>query len=228
MHDDILKVWTPVVSFHVLRDSSGLYLIDTGFVGGQVLLQSMLRRKGWHQLPIKGIILTHGHLDHILNAASIAKDTGAWIAAPRFDADHYLGTPHYQGMARVTGALESIGRPLLHFQPFTPDQWIDNGTLFDVWHGLRAIHLPGHTAGHTGFYCESLQLLFSADLFASYHLFSHLPPSIFNSQPADILNSLAVALRLDLEGVIPNHGNQADPGEHLRRLRKLHQATTGT
>jgi glyoxylase-like metal-dependent hydrolase (beta-lactamase superfamily II) len=217
---NILQVRAPSLNFHVLRDSSGLYLIDAGFIGGRILLRRALRRRGWHDEPIRGVIVTHGHLDHILNVAAVARESGAWIAAPRLDADHYAGRPCYSGWSRVTGCLEAVGRPLLGFRPFVPDRWLDEGDFIDVWRGLRAIHLPGHTHGHMGFHCEQLRLLFSGDLFASYTE-ARLPPAIFNSAPEQIPRSVAAPLALDIDGVIPNHGSSAPPELHLRRLRDL-------
>ena len=170
--------------------------------------------------------MTHGHLDHVLNVSAIARETGAWIAAPRVDADHYVGHPHYRGWARVTGLLESIGRPVLSFRPFVPDRWLDDGDRIDVWHGLRAVHLPGHTHGHMGFHCEKLRLLFTGDLFASYRGVAHFPPDIFNSEPAQLEPSVAAVLKLNPEGVIPNHGDHATPQEHLQRLRVLSRTFT--
>lgn len=221
LREDLLQIRAPALNFHVLRDASGLYLLDAGFIGGRVFLQRALRRHGWEGERIRGVIVTHGHLDHILNVAPVARRTGAWIAAPRLDAEHYAGRPQYGGWARVTGALEGVGRPLLGFKSFVPDRWLDDGDFLEVWRGLRAIHLPGHTVGHMGFYCEKLKLLFSADLFASYRGVAHFPPSIFNSAPEMMLGSVSKALALDLDGVIPNHGDRANPAEHLRRLRRL-------
>jgi glyoxylase-like metal-dependent hydrolase (beta-lactamase superfamily II) len=219
--DNLLRVRTPGVNFHVLRDAGGLYLIDAGFIAAEYWLQRALRRRGWEKKRITGIIATHGHLDHILNVKRIADKHGAWIAAPRLDAAHYEGRASYTGWARVTGVLEAIGKPLLGFQPFTPDRLLDDGDMLDVWGGLRAIHLPGHTAGHMGFHSERHKLLFSADLFASYGIFPHLPPSIFNSDAALIPGSVAKALSLGAAGVMPNHGDAAHPEEHLARLRLL-------
>lgn len=221
LRDDLLQVRSVGVNFYVLRDDAGLYLVDGGFLCGQRRLQHALRQVNWTQIPIRGIIVTHGHLDHILHVSRIAKETGAWIAAPRLDAPHFSGQPRYRDSARLTGLLEKIGRPLLGFSPFTPTRWLDDGDALDVWHGLTTMHLPGHTAGHCGFYCAKLKLLFSADLFASFGNWSHFPPRFFNQDNAAILHSAAKALSLDLHGILPNHADTATPETHLARLRNL-------
>lgn len=222
MLDDVLMVASPMVNFFVLKDTAGLYLIDTGFISGPWLLSRTLKKHGWDHLPVRGILLTHGHLDHALNTVPLAKKYGAWIAGPRLDADHYLGRAKYTGLARVTAFLEGVGRPMFRYQTFTPDRFIDPDTELDVWDGLRAVHLPGHTAGHTGFYCPRRKLLFSGDLYNSLPLFPVLPPNIFNSSPGQIPASVAAALSLDLTGVLPNHGLAGTPAVHLERLRRLH------
>jgi glyoxylase-like metal-dependent hydrolase (beta-lactamase superfamily II) len=221
--DDLLTVRSPILNFFVLWDTDGLYLIDTGFIDGPRLLKRALRKRGWDRLPVRGILLTHGHLDHTLNTVAFAKRYGAWVAGPRLDAAGYDGTARYSGIARVTNLLEGIGRRIFRYRAFTPDRWIDPDCMLDVWGGLRAVHLPGHTPGHTGFYCERRRLLFTGDLFNSYLGFGYRPPAIFNAHPEQIPASIATALELDLDGVLPNHSDSAPPGEHLRRLRRLHQ-----
>jgi len=101
MYDDVLQVRSAGVNFYVLRDSDGLYLIDSGFIGGRSHLINALQLKGWANEPIVGILITHGHLDHILNVVQIAKEFGAWIAAPQLDVTHYQGCPVYYGAARA-------------------------------------------------------------------------------------------------------------------------------
>jgi len=225
-YEDLLQVRSPGVNFYVLRDARGLYLIDGGFVGGRARLQRALKARGWDSEPIRGILVTHGHLDHILNLGRIAEETGAWIAAPRLDASHYQACPSYRGAARVGGWLEAAGRPLLGFRAFTPARLLDDGDSLDIWHGLTVVHLPGHTAGHSGYYCERLRLLFCSDLFASYGSLSHLPPAIFNRDSAEAHKSVSRALELDLVGVLPNHCDHSAPELHLERLRALHRRLT--
>ena len=219
--DDLLQVRDFGVNFYVLRDAESLLLIDSGFIGASQCLDSALKKQGWSGLPIRGIILTHGHLDHTLNVSKFARRDGAWIAAPRLDLDHYAGRHRYSGLSRITGALETVGRGLLSYEPFTPDRLVDDGDEIDVWHGLQAVHLPGHTRGHTGYYCKKLGLLFTADLFASFAHFSHLPPAFLNTDSSQISDSIERALSFEITSVVPNHCDRASPEVHLDRLRKL-------
>lgn len=223
MREDLLQIRAFGVNFYVLRDSNGLYLIDCGFIGGLKYLRRALKKRGWEGERILGVLVTHGHLDHILNVGRIAEENEAWIAAPRLDTAHYRGHSEYRGAAKVTGLLESLGRPLLGFRSFTPSRLLDDGDEIDIWHGLTVVHLPGHTAGHSGFYCKSLNLLFSADLFASYRTISHRPPSIFNSDGDEIPKSITKALKLNLKGVLPNHCDGSGMEVHLSRLIKINR-----
>ena len=223
---DILQIWAPEGSFFVLRDGDSLFVIDGGFIGGRSRLARGLRKAGWAGCRIRGIIVTHGHLDHTLNVARLAREHGAWIAAPRLDADHYAGRHPYRGWSRVAGLLEAIGRPVLGYQPFVPDRWLDDGDVLEIEDGLVAVHLPGHTDGHMGFFCRKKRWLFTADLFMSYRSFAALPPDIFNSHPERLLDGLRRALALKPAGVLPNHGGIASPEEHLARLQRLHDRTS--
>lgn len=46
MPEDLLQIRAPGVSFYVLRDSKGLYLIDGGFIGGRRELRRELKKQG--------------------------------------------------------------------------------------------------------------------------------------------------------------------------------------
>jgi glyoxylase-like metal-dependent hydrolase (beta-lactamase superfamily II) len=219
--DDVLAIRSFGVVHYVLRHPDGLYLIDTGFIGAIRAMKRALEIKEWDSRPIRGILLTHGHLDHVLNAAAIARKHGAWIAGPQGDRDRYLGRPRCSGLNRVAGGLERLGRKMLRFEPFSPDRWVENGEEFPLLGGLRAVHLPGHTAGHTGYFCESRRLLFCGDLFASYGQLSHRPPAIFNEDSAMARASIGKALSLDPGGVLPHHCLQGSPERHLEQLMRL-------
>lgn len=220
---DIQPVWTPWVTFHVIhvQKEGALYLIDTGMVGAIPALHRTLRQRHWEHLPLRGIVLTHGHYDHTRNVAELARETGAWVAAPRLDKLHCEGRFPYRGWSRVCGWLEACGRRLLGFRPFPVDHWIDDGDTIPIGTGWTAVHLPGHTNGHMGYHHAGRKLLYTGDLFASFGAFSHLPPRILNSDPKRLLHSLHRATSLNLEGALPNHGWPASPSHHLNQLHRL-------
>jgi len=108
---DLLRIENLGVFMYALRDARGIYLIDSGFIGGRGRLRAALAAKGWDREPIIGIILTHGHLDHILNAGRIARETGAWIAAPRLDSLFYEGKQVYRGLGKKEAQLGVLNHP---------------------------------------------------------------------------------------------------------------------
>jgi glyoxylase-like metal-dependent hydrolase (beta-lactamase superfamily II) len=213
--------------FHALRDGDRLFLIDTGMIGGWWFLERTLAKRGWAGLPIEGIVLTHGHIDHAHNAQFIKERTGAWIAAPARDQEHLLGVYPYRGIARVCGWLEGIGRRLLSYRPPEVDQWVEEGDELPIWEGLHAVHLPGHTIGHMGYHCPARGLAFCGDLFASYWMRSYWPPAIFNTRPELLEPSRQKLLRLQPERVYPCHNDGADGATHLRRLKRLPRRRSG-
>lgn len=172
------------------------------------------------------LFITHGHIDHIHNIQFIQEKTNAWIAAPRDDRLHYRGKYPYPGISKVCGMLEALGRATFGFKEFQPDKEINDGDEFDIWGGLTAVHLPGHTIGHTGFYSKRKKLLFSGDLFASYRFRTMWPPVIFNTCPEKLKESQKKVLDLDLDGILPNHGDKSSPKVHLERFKRLNVLST--
>ena len=221
MPPDLLIVRTFIVQFFALRDGDGLYLIDTGFIGGQRALHAALMARGWDTLPIRGILLTHGHLDHVRNAPALAAQHGAWIAGPERDMEHYENRGCYTGLGRVAGVAEWVGRRLLRQPSFKPDRLLNEGDELSIWGGLRVVALPGHTHGHCGYYSAKHRLLFSGDLFATFGFGPQIAPAYLNQDNAEARRSIHRALALLLDGVLPCHADGAPPERQLEYLRKL-------
>jgi glyoxylase-like metal-dependent hydrolase (beta-lactamase superfamily II) len=221
MPPDLLIVRTFIVQFFVLRDGHALYLIDTGFIGGMRALDRALVARGWDKLPIRGILLTHGHLDHVRNAPALAKQQGAWIAGPEGDLEHYENRARFTGWGRVAGVSEWIGRWVLRQPSFRPEKRLHDGDELPIWGGLRVIALPGHTHGHCGYYSAKHKLLFSGDLFATFGFRPQIAPFYLNQDNVEARRSIQRALELPLDGVLPCHAAEVSPEQQLNYLRGL-------
>lgn len=222
-----------IVHFHVLRDCKGLYLIDAGFIGAIAALENYLAKIDRSLADLRAILLTHGHLDHTLNVGELQARSGCKVYAPAADRDHVAGTHRYRGVNRICGMAESLGRCLLRYQAPHVDHWFHPGEIFDdLWGGLEVIHLPGHTAGHSGFVSHRHLTLFAGDLFSSFgNSFASdgghpkPPPSILNANcrqaRASILEAARIARQQQLSKVVLNHSRVTTPELLLLDLEKL-------
>lgn len=218
MLDNILQIRMPIVCCYAVREGESLYLIDAGFVGGVGAIERALDQDGWHDLTLKGILITHGHLDHTLNAAALAAKYDAWVAAPKADKALLKGDFSGCGIGRVGGWMQQAGASLLNYKRPVDVRWYDPDTRFDFLGGIKVVALPGHTAGHSGFLFG--RNLFCGDLFASFAVFSHLPPRVFNENTAVAKTSFLKAAEMGIDGVFPCHCDGASAEIHLERLRK--------
>ena len=217
---NILQIRTRFVCFYVLRDGDGLYLIDTGFLGGMRSLKRGLKERGWEDLPVRGVFLTHGHLDHVFNVSAVLREyPDAWVAAPAGDRElmqgKFMGA---SGLGKIAGIGQQMAAAMFRYRKPESVRYFEPGESFDVCGGLLSIPLPGHTPGHCG-YLLGDDLLFAGDVFASVKHRSHRPPAFFNHSTVGAEESLQKVAVMPLTGVYLGHCDKAAPEVHLARLR---------
>ncbi|NUF28287.1 MULTISPECIES: MBL fold metallo-hydrolase [Gilliamella] len=125
-------------------------LIDPG--GEPELLKKAVEKLG---VNIKQILLTHGHLDHVGAATTLAQYYDVKIIGPSQE-DEFLLTSLPQQCIQ-------FGFP--HTDSFLPDRWLKEGDQIQVGNiTLDVLFCPGHTPGHIVFINHLDKLAFVGDV----------------------------------------------------------------
>ncbi len=170
---------------------------------------------GQHGLTPKHLLLTHGHIDHILGC--------------RFVTDTYGIKPlaHEHGLGFLENS-EAQGQ-MFGFQvqtPVLPERFIDEQDVIAFGkQTLQVLHTPGHAAGSLCFYHPQAACLFSGDVL--FHMGigrTDLPSgdydTLINSIRTRILN-LPPQVR-----VYPGHGPSTTVGEEKRSNPYLEESSS--
>lgn len=100
-----------------------------------------------------GIVLTHGHFDHVGDVASLARELGVPVHIHPLDAP-LLREP-MQNFPQLAFSVEGMDE----YTPCEGGDVVECGRL-----RLRVIHVPGHTEGHIALYEMRENVLFAGDV----------------------------------------------------------------
>ena len=195
----------PIVNAFVVVDE-GVTLIDTGTAKGAGQIEAALRELG--RTRIDNIALTHHHPDHRGGASVFA--TGANVYVHSLDADVVRGDreqpgPSVGGIQRLL--ITALG-PVLNTVAGRPKPVAVHAELSDgddLPGGLKAIHTPGHTAGHVSFLDQAKRLLFVGDA-AQHRSGLALPPPFFTEDMSQAKATLQKIAALDFDVAVFGHG----------------------
>lgn len=153
------------------------YLIDAG---GDPELIRYLEPVGIGKGSLGGVILTHGHHDHVRGVSSIPEG-----AAPVFlsDADRGL-------------AGDCLGKRVL--------QDIGAGKEILTLLGLETVKTPGHTPGSVCLYSRKERLLISGDTVFSEGFFGRT--DLPGGNDGEMMDSLKRLSGMEIEAILPGHG----------------------
>ena len=140
---------------YLVKEEDGFTVIDTGMAGMEKMIIETAKQQGQ---PIKRVVLTHAHSDHILGLDSLKKALPdvAVIASEqstRFIAGDMSLEP---GQANVPLKGDF---PKVETRPTKTVK--DNDTIGS----LKVVATPGHTPGHISFYDERDGSLIAGDAF---------------------------------------------------------------
>jgi glyoxylase-like metal-dependent hydrolase (beta-lactamase superfamily II) len=116
---------------------------------------------------VDAVVNSHSHEDHIAGNGLFAD------ARVHVHDDDLVGVQHIDGLMAVyglTGAsrrdFEAVVIEQFHYTPRPDAHGFTDGHVFDLGGGVRveAVHLPGHTRGHSGFRIGDVFFLSDIDL----------------------------------------------------------------
>ncbi|RXZ83080.1 MBL fold metallo-hydrolase [Paenibacillaceae bacterium] len=153
------------------KDDNNWVLVDAGMPSSaDEIIIAAEKRFGPNSRP-NGIILTHGHFDHV---GAIIELINFW-KVPVYA--HELEMPYLTGKQSYSPPDPSVNGGLLaKLSMFYPNSPIDLGNNIEqlpsngaipILPGWRWIHTPGHTAGHISLFRDSDRVLIAGDAFVT-------------------------------------------------------------
>ncbi|MCL1094786.1 MBL fold metallo-hydrolase [Shewanella kaireitica] len=118
-------------------------------------LERILEEAAKNNVQIEQVLLTHGHIDHVGAAQTLAEQLNVPIVGPHL-ADSFW--------------LESLPKQSQHFgfvhcDPFTPNRFLQEGDEVTVGEQvLSVLHCPGHTPGHVVFFAKEAAIAWVGDV----------------------------------------------------------------
>ena len=183
-------------TYYIYDDSKNAVIIDPAIDGKDIY--NKLLSKG---IMIKGILLTHGHFDHIMGVNELREKAAVKVYALDEEKDVLENA--------TVNESEYIGCPCT----VKPDCYVHDGDEIDI-EGIRCtvIHTPGHTKGSCCFYFEDNKILISGDtLFRLSVGRTDLPTGSGGALMRSIKEKLFV-LPDDVK-VYPGHGDSTEIGD---------------
>ncbi len=105
-------------------------------------------------LPVAALVLTHGHFDHIEDAARVRREFGCPVYCHAAD----------QPMVMERGYFERIGIPI-RIEPTEVDHRLEEGVALEVaGRVFRVLHVPGHSPGSVCLYDAAAGVLIGGDV----------------------------------------------------------------
>ena len=117
-------------------------------------VERILRALQENEVECDGILLTHGHFDHIGGVNLVKEKTGAKIVAHKDEEEMLIDS----------GKNEFRANNGYDMEPVIADIFVEDGSKLDFGDKkIHVLHTPGHTKGGVCYIFEDDRIMFSGD-----------------------------------------------------------------
>lgn len=234
--DGVFRFGSRRVNWYVVEADDGLTVVDAGVPAHWAQLEPGIDELGHELADIEGLVLTHGHPDHVGFAERLRKTADVPVHVHAADADLARGEG---GGAPVFPMIVNLWRPAVigllvelargggtSIDAIGTVETYDDGEGLDIPGEPTAIHVPGHSPGSCVFHLEERGVLFCGDALATLDIKTGRrgEPKLMSLFNADLEQARDSIERLGDLGEVtllpghgdPWHGEMADAVESAR------------
>lgn len=196
----------PVTAFQqncsiVWDNQKNTAIIDAG--GDAQRLIQFVEEQG---LKVQKLLITHGHLDHIMAVEQLRHHFQVEVFGSHLD-----DKPLFEQLPEI---CRNYGLP--EVPAFLPDHWLKEGDQVQVGElNFTIRHLPGHAPGHIGFFDFANKITFSGDVLFQNSIGR---TDLYRGDFDQLINTIQTKL-FDLDDdfiVIPGHGRHTTIGQEKK------------
>jgi glyoxylase-like metal-dependent hydrolase (beta-lactamase superfamily II) len=225
---EVYRIGMGYVSAYLIAQDE-VTVIDTGLPKHHEIILKAASQAERKPDDVKHIVLTHHHADHTGSLAELMAATSARAYVHPLDAAIVRGEKQAPGpnrdilAGRLLGPLMARITPKL--QPVDTLQETNDGDEVPAAGGMKAIHTPGHTAGHLSFlWPHTGGVLFAGD--AAGNFLGLGPPTsalgaMFTEDVAAAQESFRKLAALDFDIACFGHGGPIKGKAHAAFRRKV-------